>query len=572
MLVPLTDADEQCGAKAANLAHLLRAGFDVPPGFVVLDVLSGDSWVHELRAALRDTGAASVAVRSSALGEDGSEASFAGQLRSTLDLTEPAQVIDQVRRAARSGVSPEAVAYAARMGQEPAMVVPVIVQALVPAEVAGVMFTRHPVTGSHEVVIEAGRGLGKDVADGTVTPWAWVVDGHTITRQAITRQASDLCPPLTDRQVRQLAALGLRIQAVFGCPQDIEWAIADGTTWVLQSRPITASPIATTPDTAQRDGRAVGRVVATGTPASPGTAEGFVRIVHGFDDFARFEAGEVLVCRTTSPAWTPLLARAAAVVTEIGGLLAHAAIVAREFGIPAVLAAEKAMGALTDGQHVVIDGTAGTVTTTPSIRRAMNHTSPPNVRVLHAVRTQGYADLARISAHVRQPEGEVNEYLLSAEAHGWIAYTSYAGDGGWSLTEAGKDHGERLLAAELDAVGARAAVEAVHEDFLSLNAVVATACSAWQLAELGIGAHHPTLSDTIRTLEGPAAALAGIEDRLTSHLERFAGYHHRFTAALALAGADAAWITGTDRDSCHRVWFELHEDLIATLGLTRDGR
>ncbi|MEG9248363.1 PEP/pyruvate-binding domain-containing protein [Arthrobacter sp. Soc17.1.1.1] len=364
MLIPLIDADEQCGAKAANLAHLLRAGFAVPPGVVVLEVLSGDSWVPELRAALRDAGAAPVAVRSSAVGEDGAVASFAGQLHSTLDLTEPAQVIDQVRRAARSGVGPEAVAYAARMGHEPATVVPVIVQALVAAEVAGVMFTRHPVTGSQTMVIEAGRGLGGNVVDGTMTPWVWTVEDHTITHQA-----GDLFPPLIPRQVLQLAALALRIEALFGCPQDIEWAIADGTTWVLQSRPITASPItaspvATIPGAARSDGRAAGRVLATGTPASPGAAEGFVRIVHGFDDFARFQAGEVLVCRTTSPAWTPLLARAAAVVTEIGGLLAHAAIVAREFGIPAVLTAEKAMSALTDGQHVVVDGTAGTITTT----------------------------------------------------------------------------------------------------------------------------------------------------------------------------------------------------------------
>ncbi|RJU00323.1 hypothetical protein D6T65_13265 [Arthrobacter frigidicola] len=202
----------------------------------------------------------------------------------------------------------------------------------------------------------------------------------------------------------------------------------------------------------------------------------------------------------------------------------------------------------------------------------MNHTSPTDLRVLHAVRTLGYADVARIAAHVRQPEDKVNEYLLSAQAHGWTAYTAYAGDGGWSLTESGKAHGERLLAAELDRVGARAAVEAVHEDFLPLNEVVAAACTAWQLAELGIGEHRPTLSDTVKVLEGPAAALAGIEDRLTSHLERFAGYHHRFNAALSRADADAGWITGTDRDSCHRVWFELHEDLIARLGLSRDGR
>jgi hypothetical protein len=127
-------------------------------------------------------------------------------------------------------------------------------------------------------------------------------------------------------------------------------------------------------------------------------------------------------------------------------------------------------------------------------------------------------------AHVHQAEAEVREHLLDAQAHGWTVFTHYAGDGGWSLTESGKVHGERLLAAELDAVGASAAVEAAHEDFLLLNGVVAAACTAWQLAELGIGEHLPTLSGTIAALAAPAAALGEIEGRLSAQLERFAGY------------------------------------------------
>jgi pyruvate,water dikinase len=117
-------------------------------------------------------------------------------------------------------------------------------------------------------------------------------------------------------------------------------------------------------------------VLATGTPASSGTADGTARIIEGLDDFARFDAGEVLVCRTTSPAWTPLLARAAAVVSETGGMLAHAAIVAREFGIPAVLGVTDAMSVLIDGQPVTVDGTAGTITTTEALTEAAT-TEPP---------------------------------------------------------------------------------------------------------------------------------------------------------------------------------------------------
>jgi phosphoenolpyruvate synthase/pyruvate phosphate dikinase len=102
-------------------------------------------------------------------------------------------------------------------------------------------------------------------------------------------------------------------------------------------------------------------VLLTGTPASPGRRSGTANVIAGLDAFDRFEPGDVLVCRTTSPAWTPLLARAAAVVTETGGVLSHAAIVAREFGIPAVVAAADAMTLLGGGQVVLVDGSEGFV-------------------------------------------------------------------------------------------------------------------------------------------------------------------------------------------------------------------
>jgi hypothetical protein len=199
----------------------------------------------------------------------------------------------------------------------------------------------------------------------------------------------------------------------------------------------------------------------------------------------------------------------------------------------------------------------------------MSHHTPADLLVLHAVRTLGYGDIARIAVRIGVPEDEVAEHLLDAQAHGWAAYSSFAGEGGWSLTEAGRVQGERLLAAELDSVGAQAVVEEAYRDFLPLNDVVAAACTAWQLAAMDIGERTVTLAETIATLQEPSTALAGVEARLTSHLDRFAGYHHRFAAALSKAGDEPAWITGTDRDSCHKVWFELHEDLIATLGLVR---
>jgi pyruvate, water dikinase len=349
MLVPLADTHARCGAKATNLGRLLRAGFAVPDGFVIDDPRA-DGWEHELAPALQRLGCGLFAVRSSALGEDGSEASFAGQLHTTLNAATPAQVAEAVRRTAASGSSKEAAAYATRTVHLARGLVPVIVQVMVGPEAAGVAFTRHPVTGAEQVVIEATAGLGDRLMDGAVTPERWTLDREVAT-------GSPSAGALTAQQALDLAGVARRIEDLFGCPQDIEWAIAGGKVWVLQARPIT-----TTPHTAARPATTAGQALVTGTAASPGTAAGRVRLIAGLDDFDRFTAGDVLVCRTTSPAWTPLLARAAAVVTEIGGMLAHAAIVAREFAIPAVLAAEDAMTVLADGQLVVVDGTGGTVT------------------------------------------------------------------------------------------------------------------------------------------------------------------------------------------------------------------
>jgi len=110
-----------------------------------------------------------------------------------------------------------------------------------------------------------------------------------------------------------------------------------------------------------RTARPIPEGALRGEPASPGRASGPVRVVHGAEDFDRFRQGEVLVARATAPAWTPLFSRAVAVVTDGGSLAAHASLVAREFGIPAVVAVGDATLRLSDGQIVTVDGSAGLV-------------------------------------------------------------------------------------------------------------------------------------------------------------------------------------------------------------------
>lgn len=385
MLVPLAHAVRAtCGGKAGALGALVRAGLPVPDGFVV-PVAAHRTGADDLPLGLRDALARAldalggpVAVRSSAGDEDAPHASAAGQYTTVLAAQGVDQVVDAVRACWASLHSPRAVAYrqaaVAAPGGEPAM--GVLVQRHLDADVAGVMFTSRDPAGATRV--EASWGLGTGVVGGTVAPDAYrvaptgavtrtVADKRTRTDRDGTRLVTrDVPAPdrrrptLDDAAVVRLAALGRRAAAVLGGAQDVEWAVVDGTTWLLQARPVTADLPAEGPSPVRGAPAAL-----TGTPGSAGTATGPARVVRGPDDFARVRPGDVLVCPWTDPGWTPLLRVAAAVVTETGGVLSHAAIVARERGIPAVLGVPGATTTLLHAGTVTVDGTAGTVTPHP---------------------------------------------------------------------------------------------------------------------------------------------------------------------------------------------------------------
>ncbi|NJP98711.1 transcriptional regulator [Nonomuraea sp. FMUSA5-5] len=207
--------------------------------------------------------------------------------------------------------------------------------------------------------------------------------------------------------------------------------------------------------------------------------------------------------------------------------------------------------------------------------------SPLDLLVLHAVRITGYADTPAIAHRYGLDAAETKEVLLDAQAYGWVQHTVAFGDtGGWSLTERGKAENERLLAAELARAGVAGEVRDVYREFLPLNALLLRACTDWQLRpadgdRLAVNDHSDPDWDArvLTELAGLDQALKPLAGRLESALTRFRGYDTRFTAALARArSGDAAWVDRTDVDSCHRVWFELHEDLLATLGLDRHER
>ncbi|WP_436536058.1 PEP/pyruvate-binding domain-containing protein [Actinoplanes sp. HUAS TT8] len=393
MLIDLIDADAAtAGGKAAALGRLLRAGLPVPPGFVVPTTVydqvaaglsSGDAGTTRgllaeavlppelpgrIEQELARMGDPPVAVRSSATSEDTADATAAGQHDTFLGVSGTAAVADAVRRCWASVWSDRAVAYRHRAATTEPPGVAVLVQELVDAEVAGVLFT------GTDVRVEGSWGLGESVVAGRVTPDSWTVsgdrvvgrmlggkttrvdrqDGTVVTREVDPADRERFCLP--DEEVLRLAHLGREVARLLQQPQDIEWAYARGRIWLLQARPITSElPDLATP----ADGDTT---VLTGTPGSTGVARGPVRVVRGIGDFGRVRSGDILVCRTTDPAWTPLFGVVAAVVTETGGVLSHAAIVAREQGLPAVLAVGEATTTLHEDAMVEVDGSTGRIT------------------------------------------------------------------------------------------------------------------------------------------------------------------------------------------------------------------
>jgi hypothetical protein len=207
----------------------------------------------------------------------------------------------------------------------------------------------------------------------------------------------------------------------------------------------------------------------------------------------------------------------------------------------------------------------------------MTYVSAPGDLALHGVRVLGFATGSRVAARYRLDPGTVAEALLDFEASGWVRHLSFGGSAGWSLTDAGRTENGRRLAAELGRAGARDAVTRAHTMFVPLNRRLGEACTKWQI--------KPTYADPLafndhtdwRWDERVLRALAAIEEsfrslcgQLAGCLARFGGYAALYSAALSKAQAgQRGWVDGHDRDSCHLVWIQFHEDLLATLGIAR---
>ena len=207
----------------------------------------------------------------------------------------------------------------------------------------------------------------------------------------------------------------------------------------------------------------------------------------------------------------------------------------------------------------------------------MTSSSSPDLLVLHAVRLLGFASAAAIATRSGLTETDATDLLEDHRARGWVSWSSFAGSAGWSLTERGRSEGERRLAVQLDATGRRDLVHRTYLDFLDLNGRALQAITDWQTRPRGgdpfaTNDHQDLRWDNrvLHRLGELNGDLAPMVATLAGVLERFSGYAPRFDQALGHARAgEREWVDGLGIDSCHTVWFQLHEDLLATLGIAR---
>jgi pyruvate,water dikinase len=294
-VAPLADFGRKdvnrAGGKGAHLGELVRAGFPVPAGFVVTAAayeaqlrrigLTNEPDRATVRAAMRTTelspglvdalvrayrelGGGPVAVRSSATAEDLPQAAFAGLHDTYLNVAGDEAVVEAVRDCWASLDNERAIAYRDRQGIAGASMA-VVVQRMVPAESAGVLFTANPVTGArNEIMVDATTGLGETVVAGTVTPDHVVLDKRSgrVTR----REPGERTGTLDDHALRRLARLATAVEHHFDAPQDIEWAWAGDRPYLLQTRAITALPA---PRPTTRFARAVAGLIAEVLPVRP---------------------------------------------------------------------------------------------------------------------------------------------------------------------------------------------------------------------------------------------------------------------------------------------------------------
>jgi pyruvate,water dikinase len=328
-----------------------------------------------------------VAVRSSATSEDSKTASFAGQNETFLNVVGEANVVEAVRNCWASLFEGRSIFYRTEQKIDHLSAeIAVVVQAMVPSEISGILFSIDPVTNNrNRIIVEAVWGLGEYIVQGKVTPEHYEInksDLVVVERQyadqtiQLSREAGGKTKEtkvarfkvgrrkLSDDQVLQLANLSLALEKHYYFPQDSEFAVANEKIYLVQTRPITTTNNSGQESLQQKAMEAAEKkleMILTGAPASPGIKTGPVKILKSAKEIGKIVPGDVLVATQTNPDYVPAMKKACAIITDKGGRTSHAAIVSRELGIPAVVGTERATKILKTGEVVTVNGAQGKV-------------------------------------------------------------------------------------------------------------------------------------------------------------------------------------------------------------------
>ncbi|WP_125770802.1 phosphoenolpyruvate synthase [Companilactobacillus furfuricola] len=337
-----------------------------------------------------------VAIRSSATAEDLPDASFAGQQESYLNIKGGDDVVQRVQECYSSLFTDRATYYRHKQNfPYEKVALSAAVQMMVFSKASGVMFSVNVANGDEsQIVIDGIYGLGEYIVLGKVTPDHFVIDKKTmkIVDRSIIKKPIQLLrkenggtyeeevpediqdkPVLTDEQVIELAGYVKKVEDHYGCLMDMEYALDENTNklWIVQARPETvwSQRNKDKDNDSQEDDNVVSEsdaeVAVRGLPASPGLSSGVVHVIDDPKDIDQFKKGEVLVTLMTSPDWVPAMKKAAAIITNNGGMTCHAAIVSREMQIPCIVGTKSKSVAATEtfktGDVVTVDAKNGVV-------------------------------------------------------------------------------------------------------------------------------------------------------------------------------------------------------------------
>ncbi|MEK6844635.1 MAG: phosphoenolpyruvate synthase, partial [Nanoarchaeota archaeon] len=320
-----------------------------------------------------------VAVRSSATTEDLAEASFAGQQDTYLNVKGNEELMDNIKKCFASLFTSRATYYRIKKGfkHEQASLA-VVVQKMINSDKSGVMFSKDPNYKSDNVVIEAVFGLGEGIVSGRITPDKYevskkleILDKKTsdkkiaMTRNSFgenitinLREEKSREQVLTSPEIKTLAEYGLKLEEHYKKPQDIEFAIEDSKIFIVQTRPITTLEKKVKREEHQE---LKGEIILTGLSASPGISVGEVKMVREIKDLQKIKAGDILVTGMTNPDMVVTMQKSAGIITDEGGLTAHAAIVSREMGIPCIVGTREATVKLKEGEIITMDAYSGKI-------------------------------------------------------------------------------------------------------------------------------------------------------------------------------------------------------------------